>query len=79
MYKFSKIGGCGGLLINTTIKGGGGGRNKTTEQEIVPLGLVFIDKKPINKKKQETTSIEVFNDKSWNKLYKKVKHSKSKH
>lgn len=75
MYIFTKT--IAGILVNTnndnTIKGGGGVNN---EDEIVPLGLIFINKSHTNKVNHSDESIdESFDD--IKKLYKKVIHRKT--
>jgi hypothetical protein len=70
----------GGLLVNSEDKNrkiSGGGSKTNKNKEIVPLGLVFINKPNINKNNKDIP-IEILEDKSWNKLYKKIKYKKTK-
>ena len=81
-YIFSDKSGGGGILINNngdkTLKGGGG---MGCDDEIVPLGLVFVApplKKKKNGKDNATKPLTVIKSKQMNKMFNKVSVSTTK-
>ena len=59
-----------GFLINDNSPISGGGNSTIKNDEIIPLGLVFINKPKLHY--NNNVPISPINDNKWNKLYKKV-------
>ena len=75
MYSFNNS--IGGLSLSIFDNKKTGGGKSVDEPEIIPLGLVFINKTPKHKTKLQQEIInEPLNDKKYKKLYKKIKRNK---